>query len=273
VMLFAEHLVILRGGGDIATGVAWRLTHAGFPVIVCELAAPLTVRRTVSLSSAVLDGSIEVERLRATRVDDPAELLQMALTGVVPVIVSPDLPAVEAAAVVDARLAKINLDTTIHDAPTVVGLGPGFVAGEDCHAVIETKRGHHLGRVIWHGPAAANTGTPGIIGGRGAERVLRSPASGRAVWTCAIGDVVREGDELGHVADRPVTAPFDGVVRGLVSPAAEVQVGLKIGDVDPRPDPAACFEISDKALSVGGGVVEAVLSRIAAMTHSADRPK
>ena len=272
-MLFAEHPVVLRGGGDIATGVAWRLTRAGFPVIVCELAAPLTVRRTVSLSSAVVAGSIEVEGLRAVRVDDPAELLQVALTGVVPVIVSPDLPAVEAAAVIDARLAKINLDTTIHDAPTVVGLGPGFVAGKDCHAVVETKRGHHLGRVIWQGPAAANTGTPGIVGGRGAERVLRAPADGRAVWNHSIGDVVSEGDVLGHVADRPVTAPFNGVVRGLVSSAAELHAGLKIGDVDPRPDPTACFEISDKALAVGGGGVEAVLTRIASPAGAPDRPE
>lgn len=271
-MIFADHPVVLRGGGDIATGVAWRLVHAGFPVIVCELAAPLTVRRTVALSSAVIDGSIEVEGLQGVRVDDPERLVDVARTGVVPVIVSPCLPAVETAgAVVDARLAKINIDTTIGDAPTVVGLGPGFVAGEDCHVVVETMRGHHLGRVIWHGGAAANTGTPGIIGGRGAERVLRSPADGQAVWAHAIGDVVCEGDLLGHVADLPVVAPFDGVVRGLVSSAAEVRSGYKIGDIDPRADPTACFEISDKALSVGGGVVEAILSRIVATAAQPDR--
>jgi len=261
-MLFADHPVVLRGGGDIATGVAWRLSHAGFPVIICELAAPLTVRRTVSLSSAVLDGSVEVEGLCGVRVDSPGELVASALTGTIPVIVSPQLPPIEASAVVDARLAKSNIDTTIDDAPTVVGLGPGFTAGVDCHAVVETMRGHHLGRVIHHGPAAPNTGTPGIIGGRGAERVLRAPAAGRAEWLVEIADSVSEGQVLGSVDGLAVVAPFDGVVRGLVTPMAEVRAGLKIGDVDPRPDRSACFEISDKALAVGGGVVEAILQRL-----------
>jgi len=258
-MLFADHPVVLRGGGDIATGVAWRLSRAGLPVIVCELAAPLTVRRTVALSSAVLDGSIEVEGLRGVRVDDPTDLVPTALTGAIPVIVSPELPPIDPFAVVDARLAKVNIDTTINDATAVIGLGPGFTAGVDCHAIVETMRGHHLGRVIHQGPAATNTGTPGIIGGRGAERVLRAPASGRAEWRVAIADSVSEGQVLGTVAGQPVVAPFDGIVRGLVTPEADLRAGLKIGDVDPRPDPSACFEISDKALAVGGGVVEAVL--------------
>ncbi len=261
-MIFSRHPVVIRGGGDLATGVAWRLSRAGFPVVVCELAEPLTVRRTVALSSAVLDGSVTIEGLVGRRVDDPGELIATALAGVIPVIVSPGLPSIGSSVVVDARLAKVNIDTTIDDAETVIGLGPGFTAGFDCHAAIETKRGHHLGRVIWDGSPAANTGTPGIIGGRGSERVLRAPVDGRAEWVCSIGDIVKEGDRLGSIGGVAVSAPFDGAVRGLITSAAKVEAGVKIGDVDPRPDTSACHEISDKALAVGGGVVEAVLSRL-----------
>jgi len=269
-MLFNDQLVVVRGGGDIATGVVWRLTRAGFPVIVCELAVPLAVRRTVALSSAIDDGRVVVEGMVGLRVDVADreamnELVSTALTGVVPVIVSPGLPDLSgavASVLVDARLAKVNIDTTIDDASTVIGLGPGFTAGVDCHAVIETMRGHHLGKVIWDGAAAPDTGTPGIVGGRGSGRVLRAPCDGPVSWMTRIGDRVVHGDVLGTVADLPVFAPFDGVVRGLISPSVDVTTGLKIGDVDPRADPSTCFEISDKALSVGGGVVEAVLSRM-----------
>jgi len=271
VILFPDLPVILRGGGDISTGVAWRLLHAGFPVIVCELAEPLTVRRTVALSSAVLDGSVSVEGMRGVLVDSPTKLLAVAATGVVPVIVSPHLPEIKTGAVVDARLAKVNIDTAITDAPTVVGLGPGFTAGVDCHAVVETMRGHHLGRVIRSGTAAANTGTPGVVGGRGAERVLRAPCDGSADWTVAIGDIVSAGSVIGYVSGKPVTSPFDGVARGLISPSATVTSGMKIGDIDPRPDRSACFEISDKALAVGGGVVEAVMSRFNAIPGGSGR--
>ncbi len=261
-MMFGRHPVVIRGGGDLATGVAWRLNRAGFPVVVCELAEPLTVRRTVALSSAVLDESVTIEGLVGRRIDNLDELIATALAGVIPVVVSPGLPPIDASVVVDARLAKVNIDTTIDDAETVIGLGPGFTAGIDCHAAVETKRGHHLGRVIWEGSPAVNTGTPGIIGGRGSERVLRAPVEGRAEWECSIGDVVTEGDRLGSIGGVAVSAPFDGAIRGLITSAATVGVGVKIGDVDPRPDASACHEISDKALAVGGGVVEAVLSRL-----------
>ncbi len=189
----------------------------------------------------------------------------VALTqrGVVAVIISPTLPDLGADIVIDARLAKRNIDTTLDDAPLVVGLGPGFTAALDCHVVIETMRGHRLGRAIWSGSALANTGTPGEIGGRGAERVLRSSVEGIAVWRSAIGDTVTEGQLLGHIeglTDGSVVAPFDGMIRGLVRSGTHVTAGLKIGDVDPRIDHDACFEISDKALAVGGGVLEAVLT-------------
>ncbi len=251
---------MLRGGGDLATGVAWRLTRAGWPVVVLELPRPLTVRRTVALSTAVTEGEVVVQGLRGIRVDSPSEAVAVAATGAVAVLVSGERVPVGAEVVVDARLAKRNLDTTIDDADLVVGLGPGFVAGTDCHGVVETMRGHSLGRVLWAGSAAADTGTPGLVGGRGADRVLRAPADGIAAWDAAIGDIVTCGEGLGTVAEVAVKAPFDGVLRGAIATGTEVRAGLKIGDVDARCDPAACYQISDKALAVGGGVLEAVLA-------------
>ena len=253
-------LCLLRGGGDLATGIAWRLTRAGWPVVVCELPEPLTVRRTVALSTAVSEGRVDIEGMVGRRATSATEVVEIARSGDVGVMVAPDLPAVDADVVIDARLAKRNLGTGIDDAELVVGVGPGFTAGVDCHAVIETMRGHHLGRVIWNGRAAADTGVPGEVGGRSAERVLRAPAGGPVEWGHEIGDVVAEGAVLGHIGNAEITAPFAGVVRGLIAPGTAVDRGLKIGDVDPRADPAACHEISDKSLSVGGGVLEAVLT-------------
>ncbi|MEL6985340.1 MAG: selenium-dependent molybdenum cofactor biosynthesis protein YqeB, partial [Actinomycetota bacterium] len=182
---------LIRGGGDLATGVAWRLSRAGWPVVVTELAAPLTVRRTVALSTAVSAGSVEVEGMRGRRVDDQEEAMAVAARGEVAVLVSAELPAgLHPDVVVDARLAKRNLDTTMGDGSLVVALGPGFVAGIDCHAVVETMRGHRLGRVLWEGSAIPNTGVPGVVGGRGADRVLRAPSPGRVQWRVAIGDRV-----------------------------------------------------------------------------------
>jgi xanthine dehydrogenase accessory factor len=255
-----DELVVLRGGGDLATGVAYRLHHAGFPVVVCELAGPLTVRRTVALSSAVAAGEVTVEGVvgRRASVDEARAL---ATTGVIPVLVSAGLPGLDADAVVDARMAKRNIDSTIHDAAIVVGLGPGFTAGVDCHAVVETARGPHLGRVLWSGRAEPNTGVPGVVAGHGTERVLRAPTDGVVRWTCDIGAVVKAGELLGWVAGEAVMAPLAGRVRGLIATGSTVSAGTKIGDIDPRVD-ARCDEISDKALAVGGGVVEAILTRL-----------
>ncbi|MBT8217167.1 MAG: EF2563 family selenium-dependent molybdenum hydroxylase system protein [Acidimicrobiia bacterium] len=259
-MLFGDHLVIVRGGGDLGTGVVYRLHRAGFPVVVLELAEPLTIRRTVAVSSAVADASITVEGMIARRVDSVADARALARTGEVAVLVSPALPpGADPAAVVDARLAKRNLDTTLEDAAFVVGLGPGFTAGTNCHAVVETARGHRLGRVLHHGSAAPNTGRPGSLGGATAERVVRAPGDGVVQWDVAIGDLVEPGRQLGHIAGEPIVSGIGGVVRGLIAEGMTVPAGLKIADIDPRGDPSACFEISDKALAVGGGVLEAVL--------------
>lgn len=256
----ADHLVVVRGGGDIGSGVIWRLRRVGFPVIVLELARPLTVRRTVAFSTAVSDGRITIEGIEGMLVASAAEAVEAIRRGVVPVLVSegvPELPA-RASVMVDARLAKVPLDTTIDQAPLVIGLGPGFVAGVDCHAVIETMRGHRLGRVIWDGPAAPNSGIPGEIGGASAERVVRAPGAGILTWDVSFGDVVEAGQRLGSIDGLAVVAGIGGMVRGLIVPGP-VTAGLKIGDVDPRVDPDAITQISDKSISVGGGALEAVL--------------
>lgn len=276
-MLFSDALIVVRGGGDLATGVIYRLSKAGFPVIVAELARPLTIRRAVAVSSAVFDGVIEIEGLRARRVADGAEARALAAEGQIAVLVDPDgasLPALRPAVIIDARMAKRNLGTHRDDAPLVIALGPGFSAGDDCHAVIETNRGHRLGRVIWHGSAEPDTGRPGAVQGKQNERVLRAPADGFVEPRAAIGDGLAAGEVVATVAGAPVLAPFDGVLRGLIHPSVSVTTGMKIGDVDPRGERMFCFEISEKALAIGGGVVEAVLSapQIAPVLHAARRP-
>lgn len=259
-MLFSEHLVVIRGGGDLGTGAAYRLRQAGFPVAVLELAEPLAIRRAVAVSSAVDTGRMSVEGVEAVRAGSVAGALELACAGSIAVLVSPGLPdTLDRSVVVDARLAKANLDTRIDDAPLVVALGPGFTAGIDCDAVVETMRGHHLGRVIWEGPAAPNTGQPGVVGGASSQRVIRSSRAGTVSWDIRIGDTVAAGDVLGRVAGAPIESVIGGVARGLIASGREVSAGTKIADVDPRGDRTACFEISDKSLAVGGGVLEAVL--------------
>ncbi len=275
-MLLADYLTIIRGGGDLATGVAYRLHKAGLPLIITELPHPRVVRRTVALASAVLEGQATVEDLHAQRVHTAQEALALARepAAPIPVLVAPQLDELLAApdaaptVIVDARMAKRNIDTRIDQAPLVIALGPGFSAGQDCHAVVETMRGHTLGRVIWQGPAQANTGSPGLVAGKGSERVLRAPVSGEVRWNVRIGDIVRESQTLGDVDEHAIRAPFFGVVRGLIAPGTRVPAGLKIGDVDARADSAACHTISDKALAVGGGVLEAILTFINARAHS-----
>ncbi len=263
-MLFHDVVILMRGGGDLATGVALRLKRAGFPLAVLELPRPLVVRRAVALASAVHQGSIEVEGVRGvltSSVEAACALLWDDHT--VPVLVDPTgetLSAFAPTVLVDARMAKRNIDTRMDQAPLVVALGPGFEAGRDCHAVVETNRGHWLGRVYWQGSAEPDTGTPGVVAGHGAERVLRAPVAGTVRALAEIGQQVDAGQVVAEVEGVPVRAPFPGVVRGLIADGTQVPAGLKIGDIDPRGKREHCFTVSDKALAVGGGVLEAVLT-------------
>ncbi len=263
-ILYNHIIVCIRGGGDLATGVAFRLIKAGFPVIVFELPRPLVIRRTVAFAQAVFAGAMEVNGVKAQLANTAAEALELAGSGVVSVLVDPagvHLTRIQPAALVDARMAKRNPgDIGRQQAPLVIALGPGYTAGKDCHAVIETNRGHNLGRVIWSGSAEPNTGVPGIIAGYDVQRVLRAPADGSIKCTARIGDRVSAEQVLATVNDQAILAPFDGVLRGILHEGIEVTAGQKIGDVDPRGDRFNCFTISDKALAIGGGVVEAVLS-------------
>ena len=252
--------VVLRGGGDLATGVALRLIHAGFKVIVTELARPLAVRRTVCFCEAVYEGAWTVEGVTATRVDSLQEATALADRGGVPVLVAPSMVSLFARSldvVVDARLTKHTADADMSSAPLVIGLGPGFIAGTHCHAVVETKRGHTLGRVYWSGSALPDTQTPE----GDPRRVLRAPADGPLATKAGIGDTVAAEQVIAEVGGHAITSPFAGVLRGLIRPGAVVSRGLKVGDVDPRGVRDDCFLVSDKALAIGGGVLEAILTR------------
>ena len=253
--------VIIRGGGDLATGAALRLRRSGIEVAICEAPTPTSIRRTVCFSEAVRLGETVVEGITARRaeIEEIPELLE---EGIVPVLVDPEgacIEALEPDAVADLILAKRNLGTTIDMAPVVVAAGPGFTAGVDCHAVVETMRGHYLGRVIYEGSALPNTNIPGLIGGYAGERVLRAPADGVFQGVLRIGDQVEPGDVAGYVAGEPMVCTIGGILRGLLADGVPVKRGMKSGDVDPRCKPDHCLCASDKALAVGGGILEAIL--------------
>ena len=260
--IFKDILILIKGAGDMASGVAYRLKRTGFPVFMTELATPSMVRRAVCFGEAVYSGEVEVEGIIARRVDTPAEAVRLANTDTIPVLVAPkpDIAATfKPKVLVDAIMAKINTGTNIDDAPLVIALGPGFTAGVDCDAVIETNRGHWLGRVIYAGQAEPDTNQPGPVKGYIADRVLRAPADGHVIAAARLGDQLKQGQLIARVGDREVRAPFDGALRGLVHPNVAVTAGFKIGDLDPRGITRHCFTISDKSLAVAGGVVEAIL--------------
>lgn len=262
--------VLVRGAGDLATGVIVRLHRCGFRVAVTECENPSAIRRRAALCEAVWQGQATVEGVCCRRAADADEAACIAQAGDVPLLVDAQAACIaqlRPAAVVDAILAKRNLGTHRGMAPITIGLGPGFTAGADVDAVVETMRGHQLGRVIRQGAAIPNTGVPGVIAGYAAERVIHAPAAGEMVFvpdadgqTVDIGALVRKGQEIARVGGVPVTATIDGVLRGLIRAGYPVTEGLKIADIDPRPEQAACCDtISDKARAIGGGVVEALL--------------
>ncbi len=268
-------LVVVRGAGDLGSGVIWRLHHCGFSVVALEQPRPTVIRRAVAFATALFEGEATVEGVtgqRATLEEVPGLLR----AGIVPVLADPEgrsLEPLRPEVLVDAILAKRNCGTAIGDAPLVIALGPGFEAGRDCHAVVETARGHYLGRVYWQGSALPNSGDPGTIAGVGPERVLRSPAAGTFRPLVRIGEQVQAGQVVARVDGQAVHARIAGVVRGLLQEDLPVHAGMKVGDVDPRGDPRHCFTVSDKSLAVAGGVLEAILSWLARGASDEQEPR
>jgi xanthine dehydrogenase accessory factor len=255
-----DGLIVVKGAGDMATGVALRLHRAGLRLLLTEIAAPTVVRRSVAFAEAVFAGETAVEDVRARRCGGLAEAAALD-PEIIPVLVDPEAEVVRQlrpTVLVDGIMAKRNLGTRIDDAPVTIALGPGFVAGRDVHAVVETQRGHYLGRMILQGTAEEDTGVPGSIGGYTRERVLRAPADGRLVGSAPIGAQVGPGDTVAWVDGQPVRTAIHGTLRGLLREGIVVSAGMKVGDVDPRAERAHCFTVSDKSLAVGGGALEAV---------------
>ena len=253
--------VLIKGAGDLATGIGWRLKRAGYEVWMTDIEVPTAVRRTVSYSRAVYEGAAEIEGIRACLIHNLNEGKRAVLQGEIPVIVDEKAEILEELkpdVLVDAIIAKINTGTHILDAPLVIGVGPGFTAGTDCHKVIETKRGHYLGRVIDKGSAIPNTGIPGDVGGYTVERIIRASAEGHFIPKVSIGDYVKAGQIVALCEDVPVYALISGIVRGILQEGVYVTKGMKAGDIDARCQIEHCFTISDKARAIGGGVLEAV---------------
>ena len=257
-----REIIALRGGGDLGSGVACRLHRSGFRVVILEVEQPLVVRRTVSFAQAVIDGKATVEEITAVRVATLPEVRQAWQDGYLPVMVDPEVKVnaeLKPDVIIDATLAKRNTGLHCNMAPLTIALGPGFEAGKHADIVIETHRGHDLGRLIFKGEAEPDTGIPTPVGGHGAERVLRAPCAGTVRHVLDIGAEVRKGEVICRVGDQRVAAPFDGIVRGLIMNGRSVPQGLKIGDVDPRPVRTYCYTVSDKARALGGSVLEAIL--------------
>ena len=277
-----KDLIVVRGAGDLATGTIHRLKKAGFRLLVLEAEHPAAIRRQVALSEAVYAGSARVEDVEAVRMDvdlaekkNRKELLEQEMERIwkkdgVPVLVDPaglSIAALRPAVVVDAILAKKNLGTTKEMAPLVIALGPGFTAGEDVEVVIETKRGHNLGRVIRSGSAVPNTGIPGIIGGYGKERVMHAQAEGILRNAASIGDIVEARAVIAEIETEngtvPVEASLSGLLRGLIRDGYPVTKGFKIADIDPRKEELQnCFTISDKARCIAGSVLEVICGEL-----------
>jgi xanthine dehydrogenase accessory factor len=257
-------VVMIRGGGDLASGVALRLHRAHYPVLITEVSQPLCVRRTVSFAEAIYKGTWEIEGVRAHKVAGEEAIWSTLERDQIPIVIDPEAALrrpIQPIALVDARMLKHPPELDLTAAPFVIGLGPGFTVGVDCHVVIETNRGHHMGRVYWQGQAQENTGIPGAVAGYDVLRVIRAPAIGELKNGLTIGSVIDQGDQIAEVGDTPVLAGFRGALRGLLHDGVNVQQGQKIGDLDPRADPSYCSSASDKSLAVAGGVLEALMVR------------
>jgi xanthine dehydrogenase accessory factor len=266
------NLVLLLGGGDLGSGVALRLNRAGLRLMIVELPQPLAVRRLVSFAEAVYAGQVTVEGVTARHVENLTQAFSILELGQIPVLTVPwqdillelnssfSAPYFSLRILIDGRMIKHSPEYSLGVAPLVIGLGPGFVAGENCHVVIETQRGHYLGRSIWWGPAQVDSGIPENVADRTVERVLRAPANGVFHTFAAIGDHLDPGQVTGEVAGQAIIAPFAGMLRGLLHSGIAVERNAKVGDLDPRDDIRYCTLVSDKALAVGGGALEAILT-------------
>lgn len=257
-------LILIRGAGDLASGVALRLFHSGFGIVMTEIASPLSVRRLASFSEAVFEGHAEVEKVPAQLCAANADLLPVIRSGRIAVMVDPDavcrteLPFLAA---VEARMLKSWITDSVYPDLQTIGLGPGFSAGKNCHAAVETNRGPDLGRVLWLGDTQQDTAEPEEVRGHRSERVIRAQVEGILGAGKNIGDLVNEGEIITEISGTPIISPFRAVVRGLLRSGTPVKPGMKLGDLDPRCDQSLCFKASDKALAVGGGVLEALLTQ------------
>ncbi len=260
-----DKLVIVRGGGDIATGIIQRLYRCGYKILILETSKPTAIRRTVCLSEAVFSKETTVEDMTSKIIYSLEEMDSVFLENKIPVFVDEKgdcIKKLKPHAVVDGILAKKNLGTTIDMAPIVIGVGPGFEAGVDCHIVIETMRGHNLGRLIFSGFAKANTGSPGSIMGYTDERVIKAIESGIFYSHKKIGDEVKKSENIGNIDNINIVASIDGIIRGLIRDGFQVHKGMKIGDIDPRIDEKNnCYTISDKARAIGGSVLEGIIKK------------
>ena len=260
-----ELVVLIRGAGEMASGVAHRLHQSHFKICMIEIPHPLAVRREVTFSEAIYEGEKEVEGIRAKLISKLEEVELTWEQGAIPILIDPDAKIarnfLKPDVLVDAIMAKKNLGTQVNDAPLVIGLGPGFTAEKDVHIVIETNRGNNLGKMILKGSAEPDTGIPGEIGGYTIERLLRTMKKGVFHPQRSIGERVNKGAVVAVAEDSPVIAKISGVVRGLLRDGVEVKKGMKVGDIDPRGKRELCFTISDKARAIGGGVLEAILYR------------
>ncbi len=259
-------VVVIRGAGDLASAVALRLKRSGFDVLMCEIEKPTSIRRTVCYSECIYQGEMEIEGVKAVRVDGIPQASDAFRSGMIAVMADPAascLAGIDCLALVDAILAKRNTGTKRSMAPLTIALGPGFVAGKDVHAVIETKRGHYLGMVYYSGSALKNTGIPGDIMGFSAERVMHTPAAGVFRSDLSIGDFVHKGDVIATIGGQPVLAKITGVLRGLLRSGLEVPEGFKCADIDPRKDAAGYINtVSDKARAISGSVLECILEYV-----------
>lgn len=257
-----DKIILIRGAGDVASGIAHRLFSCGFKVLMLDIKEPLVIRRTVSFADAIFNRISCVEGVEAILCDNISDIESAFNDDKIAVMIDEKCEIInhlDVDVLIDATLAKRNIGTSIDMAPIVIGVGPGFTAGEDVDAVVETNRGHYLGKLILEGSAMENTGAPGSILGYTVERVINAPAEGRILHTKKIGDIVKKGEIIATIEGVPVRSKLDGALRGLITNGTYVKKGLKIADTDPRGKVDYCYEISEKARAIGGGVLEGIL--------------